>query len=140
MRTRLFWKISLLAVSLLTFGCQYRVDVSVTGSVNNLAIDVKDKSVPNSARGIAYVMLSENIGGKQKLLWQIDAKGGCAGQVSHLVYGETPPGFVLHKQPRDLEDRINYEVEVGGCGYNGKAFFRLEKGQVVAIDRPSYDR
>ncbi len=140
MRTGLFENLSILALSLLTAGCQYKAEVSVTGSANHLMIDVRDHSVPNSARGIGYAILSENIGGKQKSLWQIDAKDGCAKTVSHLVYGETPLNFTAHTPPRDLIEGIDYEVIVGGCGYNGKAFFRLVKGQAVSIDRPTYDR
>ena len=91
MRSPFLGKLTVFALSLLTVGCQYRADVSVTGSADNLAIDVNDNSIPHSAKGISVASLLENIDGKYQTLWQIEAKNGCAADASHLVYGDTPP-------------------------------------------------
>ena len=138
MRTRSLGKLSVIAGSLLTSGCLYKADVSVTGSPVNLTIDLKEGSIPTGAKGINYVTVSRYIGRNEQVIWQIGAKNACAKELSHFKYAQTPSGFVSHTPPKALAEGVDYVVNVGGCGYLAKEFFRIARGQAIAVDRPSY--
>jgi hypothetical protein len=140
MRTPSLGKLSLLAGSLLTSSCLYKADVSVTGSRVSLAIDVKEGSIPAGAKGINYVAVRGYLDGKEQAMWQIDASDACTKGRYRFKYAEIPPGFVSHTLPKALAEGADYVVEIGGCGYLAKDFFRIVQGQAVAVDRPSYDR
>jgi len=126
--------LTVIGTSTLLYGCEYAMEVSVSGSAESLAIDLKRKGLfEKSAPRFGYVMLGYSKNGQWKNLWSIDSTPtNCGPPTSHFKYGEMLKGFQTDIPAQRLEDGIDYELSIGGCGEVGSAHFQLQDGRVVA--------
>jgi hypothetical protein len=83
------------------------------------------------------VTLVTKNGDHWKAIWAIRSVGSsCGPATARFIYGEVPEGFAVDQPPERLVNDVDYELDVGGCGRTGAAFFKFANSHIVGNERP----